>query len=97
MNDRPNTKRWNPGDLVIHDLDAKQPRMLMRVLGYRSSDDFCHTEYVDAELKAEWGAGERSQLFNVLACLHDPALWGIPLDATDEHPLYDRDFKRKTQ
>ena len=28
----PNTKRWQKGDLVLHDADAKEARMLMRVI-----------------------------------------------------------------
>lgn len=39
MNYEPNTIRWQPGDLVIHDADAKNRHMLMVVLGHDSRGD----------------------------------------------------------
>lgn len=36
----PNTTQWQPGDLVIHDSDAKRSDMLMIVLGQDSNGVF---------------------------------------------------------
>ena len=36
----PNTRQWKPGDLVIHDSDAKRTDMLMIVLGQDASGVF---------------------------------------------------------
>lgn len=85
---------WQPGDLVVHDCDAKKPRMLIRVVA-RLPDGQCQTEYVDAELRSRWGEGTKSRLLNPPAYLHDPALWGIPLDAGEDDPAYDRDCPRR--
>jgi hypothetical protein len=72
-----NTTHWQPGDLVLHDADAKRSDMLMRVIRYRESDGFCQTEYVESEKSEQWGKGARSRLWNRLAVLHDPRLFGI--------------------
>jgi hypothetical protein len=32
MNYEPNNKKWKVGDYVIHDMDAKEPYMLMKVI-----------------------------------------------------------------
>lgn len=93
MNYPPNTTQWKPGDLVIHDCDAKKPRMLMRVIGY-AANGYCRTKYVDAELQSEWGRGEKSRLANPLKYLHDPALWGLEL-ADPDSPVYDRNHSLK--
>mgnify|MGYP001597968412 CR=1 FL=1 len=37
MNYDANTTQWKPGDLVLHDCDAKNATMLMRVVGYLSN------------------------------------------------------------
>jgi hypothetical protein len=42
----PNTIQWKKGDIVIHWADAKEPKMLMRVIGY-TRDGLCKTQYVD--------------------------------------------------
>ena len=34
MNYEPNTVKWKPGDLVLHDADAKEWRVMMRVVNY---------------------------------------------------------------
>lgn len=41
-----NTIRWRKDAIVIHHADAKEPRMLMRVVGY-TRDGLCKTQYVD--------------------------------------------------
>lgn len=44
MTYEPNTKHWEIGDLVIHDADAKQSEMLMRVIAY-TPEGLCVTRY----------------------------------------------------
>lgn len=72
MNYEPSTVLWEPGDLVLHDADAKEPRMLMRVLRY-GRDGRCvtvyHTGGVDGKCRRQWK--------NRPAVLHDPARFGI--------------------
>lgn len=82
MNYEANTTQWKPGDLVVHDCDAKTPDMLMRVVNY-THDGLCRTEYVkqtDIRLK-RWGRGKRSRLVNRVAVLHDPKRFSIPTPA----------------
>jgi hypothetical protein len=76
MNYEPNTRVWKPGDLVIHDCDAKRTDMLMRVIRYLP-DGRCQTEYVDNKLAKRWGKGTRSKLLNRLDVLHDPNRFGL--------------------
>ena len=42
----PNTQRWQPGALVIHDADAKRLEMLMVVKGYHPVTGECVTRYL---------------------------------------------------
>ena len=65
-----NTKRWRKGDIVIHDADAKEPKMLMVVIGY-TRDDLCKTQYVDRRHK-------RTIWKNGLEYLHQPERFNIP-------------------
>jgi hypothetical protein len=46
----PNTIHWGWDDIVIHWCDAKEPRMLMRVIGY-TRDGLVKTQYVDRRHK----------------------------------------------
>lgn len=46
MNYPQNTTHWNIGDLVLHDADAKEPRMFMRVTGY-TREGLVLTKYID--------------------------------------------------
>lgn len=67
----PNTVTWRKGDIVIHHADAKQPHMLMRVIGY-ARDGLCKTQYVDKSHKRTiW----RNDIKNLL----DPAKFGLDL------------------
>lgn len=68
MNYPPNTQRWRKDDLVLHDADAKEPKMLMRVIGYTRDDDLCKTQYVFPYHK-------RTIYKNDLKYLHDPTDW----------------------
>lgn len=78
MNYDPNTIQWRRGDVVIHDIDAKEPRMLMRVIGYNSAGE-CETEYIlkDNRRKATY--------HNPVAYLHSPSRFGIIVQDGSEH------------
>lgn len=78
MNYEPNTVHWRPGDLVLHDSDAKERHMLMRVVNY-ATDGRCRTEYLfdSPDRRRMWRRGKRSTLLNPTVVLHDPARFGI--------------------
>lgn len=46
----PNLETWQIGDIVIHDSDAKEPKMLMKVIG-RTRDGLIKTRYCDERMK----------------------------------------------
>ena len=71
-----NTVRWEVGDLVLHDADAKKPEMLMRVVGWRNSvlGETVTTQYVTP------GEGRGKTIFeNDVKYLHDPRRFAISL------------------
>jgi hypothetical protein len=73
MNYNPNTTQWRVGDIVIHDADAKEPRMLMRIVDFDFSVDqqgLAQCQYVDLR-------HDREIYPNQIASLHDPARFGI--------------------
>lgn len=72
MNYEANTNHWVKGHIVIHDADAKEPRMLMRVIGY-TRDGLCKTQYCSRWLR-------RTVWKNEIKFLHDPARFGINPD-----------------
>lgn len=69
MNYEPNTTKWKIGDIVIHDADAKNERMLMRVVGYEDNGKLI-TKYINFE------SGE-PMYTNRIDVLHDPARFDI--------------------
>lgn len=73
MNYTPNTQRWQVGDIVIHDADAKNVKMLMRVTGYDARTGECLTEY----LHPKYILGMDMQCSNDIRYLHDPAKFGV--------------------
>jgi len=75
MNYAANTTRWKPGDLVIHDCDAKSSEMLMRVVGYDKSSGECITVY-DRDRHSH---SRSKRWHNDIKFLHDPERFGIPL------------------
>lgn len=82
MNYPANTIQWKPGDLVLHDADAKREDMLMRVVNY-ARDGRCRTEYVTDSENMRWrmfGRGKRSRLLNPISVLHDPARFGVSVE-----------------
>lgn len=78
MNYESNAVHWKPGDLVLHDSDAKRRDMLMRVVNY-ATDGRCRTEYLfdSPDRRRMWRRGKRSTLLNPTVVLHDPARFGI--------------------
>lgn len=73
MNYEANTTKWKKGDIVIHDADAKEERMLMVVIGY-TRDGLVKTEYIDRI----WHY--KNRYHNELKYLLDPARFGIVTD-----------------
>ena len=71
-----NTIKWKCGDLVIHDADAKNSSMLMRVIGY-GKEGLCHTRYAGPRRS---NLDTREIWKNELKYLHDPARLGITVD-----------------
>ncbi|MGB1285845.1 MAG: hypothetical protein ACPG7F_04865 [Aggregatilineales bacterium] len=67
MNYEPNTNHWQKGAIVIHDADAKEPRMLMQVIGY-TRGGLCKTQYLFREHR-------RTVWKNRIAVLHCPEQW----------------------
>lgn len=67
MNYKPNTTQWKKGDLVLTDSDAKEPKMLMQVIGY-TRDGLCKTQYV-------FKGRKRTIWKNEVKYLHNPEQW----------------------
>ena len=73
----PNRIAWKSGDLVLHESDAKNYRMLMRVIGYKG--ELCRTvyvygpEYIDEE-------GNVTVWENKIGVLHNPAKFGVDVN-----------------
>lgn len=73
MNYTPNTKRWQVGDVVIHDADAKMLKMLMRVVGLDVENDLVMTEYI-----VDDRPNRRNRIMkNDFRVLHDPAMFNL--------------------
>lgn len=75
MNYKANKNLWRKGDIVIHDADAKEPKMLMKVIGY-TRHGLCKTQYVDRNKKRTIYQNEIKYLhqperFNILSCWAD--------------------------
>jgi hypothetical protein len=80
----PNATAWKPGDLVIHDDDAKRPDMLMVVLGCSKMGVY-RTRYAFPKLQAK---EDRQKVWrNTLEALHDPRRFGIMLKSDPRTPL----------
>lgn len=70
MNYESNTIQWQRGDIVIHDADAKEPRMLMKIVGFQRGTGLAKCQYVDQRQP-------RKIYVNELKYLHDPGEFGI--------------------
>lgn len=93
----PNTRMWKPGDLVIHDSDAKHADMLMIVLGQDPAGVF-RTRY--AFPWAQPRPWRRKIWRNTVEWLHDPALFGISvprLSSSSSEHLRDRPQQHQTE
>jgi len=71
----PNTIDWPVGTLVIHDADAKEAYMLMRVVG-RTREGGYKTRYAVRDPRRP-AADARRTWVNDVRFLHDPARFGI--------------------
>lgn len=69
MNYEPNTVSWARGDIVIHDADAKEPHMLMKIIGF-TRKELAKCQYVDRNKK-------RTVYANDLMYLHAPEIFGL--------------------
>lgn len=65
----PNTTVWNKGDIVIHDCDSKEPKMLQRVVGYVGGG-LIKTQYVDK-------SRSRKIWVNELKYFHNPEQFNL--------------------
>ena len=74
MNDEPNTIDWNIGDIVIHDADAKDERMLMVVTGYDKKNKLYHTRYLNPRYTRTNQIWENDKKY-----LHDPSRSNIKI------------------
>lgn len=73
MNYARNPIRWTRNDIVIHDSDAKESYMLMRVIGWTRTG-LVKTQYVFPDKKR----GITKKIYiNEFDCLHDPKRFNI--------------------
>lgn len=91
MNHEPNLIQWHKGAIVIHDAAAKEPKMLMRVIGY-TRDGLVKTQYIDKRRK-------RTIHKNPKESLHDPRRFDLLAQdfAQDYLERYQDDFWRAKQ
>jgi hypothetical protein len=59
----PNTANWARGCIVIHHADAKEPKMLMRVIG-RTRAGLIKTQYIDRRRKRTVWVNDFKNLLN---------------------------------
>ncbi len=95
MNDAENTIDWKVGDLVLHDADSKEKRMLMRVIAI-DKDALYVTQYAFPEkiipncLYRKYGTYDKipkrvltdytKKYKNDKKYLHDPQIFGIDIN-----------------
>lgn len=73
MNYKANDIQWCRGDVVIHDADAKEPKMLMKVVGFTRDRQLVKTQYIDKRRK-------RTIWTNPMESLHDPVRFNLVRD-----------------
>lgn len=83
MNYEPNTEQWRWDDLVIHDADAKHPKMLMVVIGF-TRDGLVKTQYLDRRGIRNGGL-PRKVYTNEMKVLHNPNRFGINMKGITPH------------
>lgn len=86
MNYPANTRRWQLGAIVIHDADAKQVEMLMRVTGYNPRTGECQTVYV----QSDYLPGMDRPCENDIKFLHDPRKFGLQAKQADQNKAIER-------
>lgn len=80
----PNICDWKPGDIVIHDADAKRPDTLMVVTGCSRAGSIARA--ISSPLSSRrTGAGRFGATRS--KPLHDPRRFGIALRGNPEAPL----------
>lgn len=81
-NYEPNTVVWPIGSLVIHDCDAKEAKMLMRVVSDPDENEQVETEYADRDLQRQFKKTLRKgqRQLCTLSYLHDPARFNINIE-----------------
>ncbi len=77
QNYSPNTRRWQKGDIVIHDADAKRKEFLLIVEGCDGLGwEHCETYRVNY-LEERWRKAYPAGLLVSITLLHDPKQWGL--------------------
>jgi hypothetical protein len=89
----PNTIEWNIGDLVIHDADAKQARLLMRVIAKNLDEKgeiVLITEYIGEDMREKYK--RHNHWPNHIRSLHDPKKFGIMVcgHTKEQHELFSK-------
>ncbi len=79
-----NTRRWHKGDLVLHRADAKQPYMMLEIMGYRR-DGLVKCRYFALPRHLQ----KRQRIYHLpLAELLDPETFGIATEITPTEKMF---------
>lgn len=99
MNYPENKRTWERGDIVIHDADAKEHRMLMRVITPNRCNGHCITEYVYPGWVYRTQT-PKGRYQNGMKSLHDPRRFGLIVPNENEPPfiveIFDSTIKVET-
>src|SRR5659263_33583 len=86
MNYPENKRTWERGDVVIHDADAKEHRMLMRVIALNRCNGHCITEYVYPGWVYRTQT-PKGRYQNGMKSPHDPRRFGLIVPNENEPPF----------
>ncbi len=87
MNYPENKEKWERGDIVIHDADAKEHKMLMRVVAFNSRNGRYITRYVYPGWIEGKSSGLSDSYQNDIKSLHNPRRFGLIVPNEDELPF----------